>query len=34
MFVCSLFELKLNIKQDTAKERVHLFLFIKCTMKN
>ena len=32
MFVCFL-ELNLNVKQDTAKERTHLFLFIKCIKK-
>ena len=33
MFACSFPELKLNSKEDNAKERTHLFLFIKWVKK-
>ena len=33
MFFCSL-ELKLQTKQDIAKEKIHLLLFIKCIRNN
>ena len=35
IIVCSLYlKLKLNTKQGTANEITHLFIFIKCKLKN
>ena len=35
IYVCLLFlDMKLNTKQGTAKNRIHIFLFIKCIRKS